>query len=149
MSYRPYQVIINAAAGASSAITIELQNSTGSAIGALIPVTIGSDGKLKTVDVSSDTDAIKNVAVTVASIADGDHGSVVLAGKIANISTSFDFGDYVFVSKTGDLTNVVPEIGVGGFVEGDAHIRIGVITRNRDNPANKDLLVKIEAVGVL
>jgi hypothetical protein len=81
--------------------------------------------------------------------ANGAVGDVVLAGKIENVTTSFDFGDYLYVSKTGGLTNQLPSIGVDSFVSGDFVIKMGLVTRNRTTPANKDYLIRVEIVGQL
>lgn len=147
MSYRPYSAIIAEAQSANSSIRLELKNDTGSTINALSPVTINSDGKLKLINVSNAADASKASGVVTDNISDASLGVVVMAGRIENIFTAFNYGDFVWVSKSGDLTNVEPVLGVGGFVSGDFVIRIGVITRNRTVPANKDLLVQVRLVG--
>lgn len=147
MGYRPYNFIIEAAAGSSTGAKIKLQNDTGSTISVLTPVTIGSDGKLKLIDVSVENDAVKTCGVTEENIFNTNSGDVAINGKISNITTAFAFGDYVYVSKLGALTNILPTEGSGGFVAGDYIIKIGVIARNPDNPANKDLLININLVG--
>ena len=57
--------------------------------------------------------------------------------------------DVLYVSKTGGVTNVKPSIGVDGFTAGDVIIRLGVVSKNRDNPSNKDLIVNVAIIGVL
>lgn len=98
----------------------------------------------------SDENTILSVAgLTTATIPNLSSGPVSLAGKVPNVSVSFAHGDYLYVSKTGGLTNIGPEIGVDGFVAGDTVIRVGVICRNTANPLQKDILVKIQVVGKL
>lgn len=149
MTYRPYAAIIAQAQAANSNLTAQLINDTGSNIPILTPVSVDSDGRLITIDVSGDDSVISIAGVTAEEILDGSSGSVALNGRIVNITTSFLHGDYLYVSKTGGLTNEVPTSGVNGFVDGDAVIRVGVIVRNASAPSQKDLLVKMQLVGKL
>jgi hypothetical protein len=149
MSYRPYSVIIAAAQAANSNLSIQIKNETGSSIAALTPVAINNNGTLTTIDVSDDSTVFSVAGVTKVAIAHNSSGEVSLAGYIENVLVPFAHGDYVYVSKTGGLTNQHPTIGVDGFVAGDAVIRVGVIVRNANTPANKDLLVRMQIVGKL
>ena len=136
--------------GAGSGIAIEddFTNSTGSPISALIPVTsIG--GNIDGIDVSTEDEVMSIVGVTRTSIANGTQGPVVLVGLIKNVTITGNFDDIVYVDKTGALSITKPEIGVGSFVAGDFIIRVGKIVKNKDNPSNKDLLVRISIVGQL
>lgn len=149
MSYRPYQAIINAAAGQATASKIELTNQSGSLINALQPITIDSSGYIKAIDVTSEVDAVKTVGLALANIANNSSGEVLVVGRADNVSVPFSFGDYLYVSKTGGLTNSFPTEGVGGFVAGDFVIRVGVVARNTVTPSNKDILVSIGIIGQL
>ena len=149
MTYRPYSAIIAEAQAANSNLVTQIRNQSGSSIDALTPVSIDDDGYLTTIDVSDDNTVLSIAGVTQVSIANNATGNVSLAGRIENVSVPFAHGDYVYVSKTGGLTNQQPEIGVDGFLEGDAVIRVGVIVRNTNTPLNKDLLVRIQLVGKL
>jgi len=149
MSYRPYSAIIAAAQAANSNLSAQIKNETGSSIAAITPVSINSNGTLTTIDVSDESTVFSIAGVTKASIAHNSSGEVALAGRIENVSVPFAHGDYVYVSKTGGLTNQHPAIGVNGFVAGDAVIRVGIIIRNASTPANKDLLVRMQLVGRL
>ena len=104
-------------------------------------------GKAKAIDPSNSDDAIKIMGVAGEAILDGSFGQVYSHGKFENITTTFDFGDYVYVSISGDLTNVLPSEGVDGFVSGDFIIRVGVIVRNKTTPSQKDLVINIGIVG--
>ncbi len=149
MTYRPYAAIVAEAQASNSNLVTQIRNESGSNIGALTPVAIDDDGYLTTIDVSDDNTVFSIVGVTQGLIANNTIGNVSLAGRIENISVPFAHGDYVYVSKTGGLTNQLPEIGVDGFLEGDTVIRVGVIVRNTNMPLNKDLLVKMQLVGKL
>jgi hypothetical protein len=147
MSYRPYQAIIAEATGASTGQTISLRNQSGATISTLQPVTVDANGRLKAVDVSLEADALKVIGVAKENIPNNSNGDVVASGRFENITTSLNFGDYVYVSKSGGLTEILPSEGVGGFVSGDFIIRIGVITRNVTYPTQKDLLVSVVTLG--
>lgn len=153
MSYRPYSVIIQEAvtqaASQSGFLQTELDNNSGSSISAFQPVASDGNGEIKAIDPSVENDALKTLGVTTTSIADGSSGDVVTHGRLDNITTSFSFGDYVYVSKTGDLTNVEPSVGVASFVAGDWVIRIGTIVKNKTTPSQKDLMVNVTVVGQL
>jgi hypothetical protein len=123
-------------------------NNTGSTIAAITPVKTTSSG-LALVNPTLEADVFALAGITSASISNTATGSVVSAGLIQAITTSFSVGDVVYVSLSGSLTNVKPSIGVGGFVAGNWIIKIGVIALNQTNPLNKDLLVNISVVGQL
>jgi hypothetical protein len=147
MSYRPYAAIIAEASSSASGIKFDLKNDSGSAISALQPVSTDVFGKAKAVDVSVESDALKVVGIAGSSIPNGSYGSIYSHGKVENITTSYDFGDYIYVSKTGGLTNILPSEGVDGFVSGDFIIRVGIIVRNRVTPSQKDLVINIGIIG--
>lgn len=147
MSYRPYQAIINEASGNSNRIRSNLRNDSGSTIPKLTPVCLNTSGKLKLIDVAVQNDALKFVGITENDIPNASFGNIVTNGKIENITTSFDFGDYVYVSKAGGLTNILPSEGVDGFVSEDYVLRVGVISQNETNPLNKDLIINMTIVG--
>jgi hypothetical protein len=149
MTYRPFAAIIAEAQAANSNLITQMKNQSGSLIPALTPVAIDNNGYITTIDVSDEDTVFSIAGVTKVSIANNASGDVSLAGRIENVSVSFAHGDYVYVSKTGGLTNQHPAIGVNGFVAGDAVIRVGVIVRNTNTPSNKDLLVKMQLVGKL
>jgi hypothetical protein len=149
MSFRPYQSIINAAAGQATSSKIELTNQSGLLIAALQPVTIDSNGYIKRVDITNEVDAVKTVGLALANIANNSSGDILVFGRADNVSIPFTFGDYLYVSKTGGLTSSFPTEGYEGFVTGDFVIRVGVVARNTTTPSNKDILVSIGIIGQL
>lgn len=149
MTFRPFSVIIQQASSSSTGTSSNIINSSGSTIGALTPIRIDSNGSIQVIDVSLDSSALSIVGVTVASVANLGSVSVITQGKMADVTTSFAVGDYVYVSKTGTLTNALPSDGVNGFVTGDFIIRVGVIAKNEDDSNKKDLFVNISVAGQL
>jgi hypothetical protein len=144
MTYRPYVDIVNGID--SSAMRATLLNNTGLTILKGIPVRINTSGDLSIIDVSIDTDVLGAIGVSNEIILTGTAGAITTGGKIEDIS-GFDFGDYVYVSKVGSLTHVLPSEGVGGFVAGDWIIRVGVVSKNQSDPLLKDLFVNVQIIG--
>jgi len=101
LTYRPFTDIINAAASSSTGIKSLLVNNSGSTIPALTPVRLNSTGQLETIDVSNDTSVLSIVGLTEAAILDWTQGAVMTQGKLSNITTGFNFGDYIYISKAG------------------------------------------------
>lgn len=149
MSFRPYSAIIAQAQASNTKLIFGMLNASGADIAFLQPVASDSGGRAKAVDPSSQSDMLKVLGVAATIIPNNGSGNVITHGKIENITTTFSWGDYVYVGKDGLLTNIIPEVGSNGFVEGDYIIRIGLIVRNKDVPANKDLVVQIERLGQL
>ena len=149
MTYRPFTDIINAAASSSTAIRSLLVNNTGSTIPALAPVRLNSTGQLEIVDVSDESSVLSIVGLTEEAIDDWTQGNIITQGKIPNITTGFNFGDYIYVSKTGTLTNSYPIVGANDFNAGDFVVRVGVIAKNDTNPLQKDIFISLQIVGQL
>jgi hypothetical protein len=149
MSYRPYEAIINQTLSQTSKVFSDMQNDSGSTISALQPVCSDSSGKIKAIDVTVDSDALKVIGLAIDAIPNGSSGSVIHGGRILNVSTSFAQGDYLYVAKDGTLTNSLPSDGVAGFGFGDFVIRVGIVVRNNTTPSNKDIIVNLQIVGRL
>jgi len=140
---------IGAGAGTAASGEVPLENQTGSTINKLKPIRVNSLGYMEDIDVSIEAEALACVGVLAANTVNAAQGSVVVSGVLKDITTTADYGEPVYVSKTGDITNVKPDIGVGGFVAGDWVIRLGVISRNTSNPTLKDLIVNVAIIGQL
>lgn len=146
MTYRPYDSIISGIE--STSVKTELLNSSGLTILKDKPVRINTSGDLSVVDVSLDAHALGTMGIANETITNGNYGFVVTHGKVENV-TGFAFGDFIYVSKTGGLTNSLPSEGVDSFVAGDWVIKVGVIAKNKDNPLLKDLIVNFQIIGQL
>jgi hypothetical protein len=135
--------------GSGSDISFTATNNSGVTIVKGTPVTLDSSGDIKAVDVSIEDEALAVVGVTGETISNGVSGIIITAGKVTDITTTANFDDMVFISKTGALTNIKPDIGVDSFASGDFVISMGVISKNETNPANKDLIMNIQTIGQL
>jgi hypothetical protein len=149
MGYTPLNVIIAATSTNTQSTQSTLINDTGSTIFALTPIRVNGNGTMETIDVSIDSSALSVVGITTTSVSDGVAGIVLTQGRILDITTSFAVGDYVYVSTTGTLTNVLPSDGVNSFTIGDFIIRIGVVAKNELDSNKKDLFVNISVAGQL
>jgi hypothetical protein len=147
VTYRPFTDILSAAS--SSSARSLLINNSGIDLPGLVPVRLDNAGQLDVIDVSTDAGTLSIVGITEQSIVDSTAGYITTSGKLINISTSFDFGDFVYVSKIGDLTNSIPTVGINGFTNGDFIIRIGTIAQNDTNPLQKDIFIDITVIGQL
>ena len=146
MTYRPYFQIIAAVDPATVKST--LQNNSGLTILSHMPVKVNSNGELSLIDVAVDGDILNLIGISNQMILTGTSGEVVTQGKVKNI-TSFNFGDSIYVSKTGGLTNILPSEGVGGFTSGDWVVKVGTIGKDLNNPLIKDLFINIQIIGQL
>lgn len=145
MTYNPGSFGTPAASRSTSRL---VSNGTGSTITKGTPVR-ASISSVDLIDVSSETQANAIAGIVKSDITNGNQGDIIVTGIIEDITTSASVGDIMYVSKTGDLTNIKPSIGVASFVSGDWVIRVGVIIKNNSNPLLKDLLINIQVVGAL
>ncbi|MDD1475167.1 hypothetical protein MEO41_28460, partial [Dolichospermum sp. ST_sed4] len=106
--------------------------------------------EIQTVDVTTEANAMATVGVAEAAIIDTASGGVITNGLVTNITTSFAFGDAIFIAPSGNLTNIYPSIGnADGFTASMFVVRVGVISKNSVTPANKDLIVSVSIIGQL
>jgi hypothetical protein len=148
MSYNPNFSSISSIESAQ-ALRVTETNTTGSLIPKLTPVKINTSGNLALIDVSIEADILALVGLTNADISNTAAGEVANTGRVKDITTGAAFGDTLYISKTGGITNIKPEIGVGGFIVGDFVVKLGVIAKNQLNPLNKDIILQISLIGQL
>ena len=133
----------------TTSVQNQLANNTGSTLAKATPVYANTSGELSLVNVSVEASSYSVLGLVVANILDTQKGNIIFNGKLTDVTTSAVFGDTLFVSKTGTLTNVKPTLGVGGFVSGDFVIRVGVVVKNDLDPAKKDIIIQIQLNGQL
>lgn len=135
--------------GSARALDSNYQNASGSTLLKGTPVTINASGQLVLVDVSDEAAVKAMVGYAGLDLPNAASGSVIDAGRLENITTSFAVRDVVYIGKDGLLTNIEPDIGVNGFVAGDFVVLAGVIVKNEFNPAWKDLKIMTDTIGQL
>lgn len=143
MTFRPYSVLT------SSAIEDKRPNNTGASILKGTPVRINNLGELDFIDVSIESQATGIAGIAKETIINGASGSFLSNGKIEDITTTANFGDLLYVDKTGNLTNIKPSIGSNGFVSGDFVLSVGVVAKNINNASLKDLIINVDLIGQL
>jgi len=148
MSYNPFFSGVKDVPSSQTLETSEVNN-TGLTISKLTPVRINSSGDMATINVSIEAEALAIAGIASSEINDSDAGSIINSGRVKDITTAAVLGEILYVSKTGQTTNIKPAIGIGGFLADDFVIRLGVVAKNLANPSNKDLLVNISIVGQL
>lgn len=151
MSYSPYFLNRNATgvvAGSRGLVT-NFQNGSGSTLSKATLVAINTNSQLVPVSVSSESTVEKIVGMTGIDIPNAATGSVVDFGRLENVTTPYALGDALYLGKTGILTNVKPQEGIGGFVAGDFVIFIGVVVLNEFNISFKDIKLMISVIGQL
>jgi len=136
-------------AASNTAVQETLSNTSGASIPELGVVATNASGSISNIDVTDEgsVEALRGIAVSA--IPDAGSGLIASFGRIENVTTTFAFQDSLFVDKSGAITNIAPEIGVNGFVEGDFIVYLGHVTRNQTTPANKDFFLSPEVRGQL
>lgn len=145
MAYNPFNRSQNNQASAAARFN---DNNTGGTLPKGLPVKLSSTG-VDLIDVSLESDIDALAGVLSEDAPNVSPASIVTSGTIKNIVTSISVGSAAYLSKVGTLTATKPSIGVAGFAEGDFIVKIGMVGKNTDNPANKDLLVGIQIMGQL
>jgi hypothetical protein len=120
-------------------------NNTGSQLNKGTPVSINYiSGELDLVDVSNEASSKAAFAIVRENSADGESVEYITNGRVEDIDLSFNYGDVIYISKLGGLTNIAPTVGVGGFLSLDFLIIVGIIAKSLKDPTKKDLLVSFE-----
>lgn len=143
MTYRPYNALT--ASGLSDIRT----NNSGVSINKGVPVRINAAGELDFINVSVEAQALSVAGIAGQTIPNSTSGTFLSSGKVEDITTTANFGDTMYISKTGELTNTKPSVGIDGFIAGDFVVSVGVIAKNEGNPLLKDLIINIDVQGQL
>ena len=134
----------------SSAIKAKFYAGTDGSVLALSIVRQDTSGYLFAgINAKIESQATSIIGVVPNTIPSQTLGDVILKGRIVNIGTSFSVNDVIYLGVSGACTHTPPEIGVGGFEAGDFVVEIGRVSKNADNPTQKDLLVDIKVIGQL
>jgi hypothetical protein len=149
MTYNPRLKGDIIAVGSVSSEIPNRVNDSGGSLNKADPVRLDALGKIKKVDPSIEAQALACIGVSKNYVPNGAVTPIVCQGRLEDITTSGNFGDPLYVSKTGGLTHIKPSIGVNGFLEGDFVILVGVVVNNQTNPLLKDLIINIRVVGQL
>lgn len=149
MSYSPY-FLNSQALGSSRSTASNFVNASGFTMVKGTPVAINSNGQIINIDVSNESLVLSFIGLTNVNLPSAATGGVQDNGRLEDvIYPSFNVGDPLWVSKSGGLTNIKPQIGVDGFLDGDWVIFVGVFIKNEFNTSLRDIKLAIEIVGQL
>lgn len=117
------------------------------------PVSINALGTLTSVDITDEASSYAFCGITSVDTLLGGSANVLTAGSVlydipAAYGLTGQWGKPIFVSHTGDLTMVKPEIGVGGFLTQDFIVNVGITTKNPSTGLT-DLILNPRIVGRL
>lgn len=149
MTYNPRLRGAVITAGAVSSELPARTNSSGASITRTNPVRLDNNGEVQRVNPSVESQVLACIGVAKDSVSNGALVGIVTSGRVEDVTVPGSFGDTLFLSKTGSLTNTKPSIGAGGFVAGDFILAIGIVVKNQSNPLLTDLLVNVRVVGQL
>ena len=149
MSYDPITINNGINNTPSSKIADRFINGSGSTFAKGKVVRVDSSNELQVVDISVKQQVYSIFGAIDESLADGESGVVISKGRIQNVTTTSSVGDVIYLSKTSEISSIVPEVGSNGFLEGDFIVRVGFIIQNEANPLLKDLMVDIQIIAQL
>jgi len=135
--------------GVTSAELPARTNSSGGSLNRTDPVRLDTAGAVQKVNPSVEAQVLACIGVAKDSVANAAPVGIVTSGRLEDVTVPGSFGDSLFLSKTGNLTNTKPSIGVGGFVAGDFVVFIGIVVKNQSNPLLSDLMINVRVVGQL
>jgi hypothetical protein len=110
---------------------------------------IDSSGQLNPLDVSDNLSVSGRVGYAQVRIATSSEGPIISSGRLKHYTTALPVGTALYVGTDGNPTDIVPSIGVNGFLAGYAVIFIGIIVKSEDNPASKDIQLMTQLIGDL
>jgi len=135
--------------GSSRQLVTNYQNGTGLTLVQGTPVSINVSGQIVAVDVSDPLSVAKLVGFCAEDILSAAIGKVIDSGRLENVTIGYSVGSALWISKAGFLINVAPDYGVNGFAAGDFIVFVGVVVENEFNPADKDIKISLDKIGIL
>lgn len=127
ISYNPLPQI---SLSSESVITKYTNASVSAAIPQAQAVSTNGSGQLVPLNISSLASVNNMVGYALSRIPASASGSIISNGRLLNFTTSYSIGTPLWIDTNGNPTNIVPQIGVNGFVSGDYVIFLGVVVAN-------------------
>lgn len=124
-------------------------NASGGSLNRTDPVRLDVNGQIQKINPSVEAQVLSCIGVAKDSVANAAQCAIATSGRLENVTVPGSLGDSLYLSKTGNLTNVKPSIGSGGFAAGDFVVFIGISVKNQTNPLLTDLMINIKVVGQL
>jgi hypothetical protein len=111
-------------------------------------VSLGTSG-FELVDITNENSVSTIVGIIADDIAVGGNGNFLSNGTLEEIEGLGLSNGPVYLSKTGALTNIKPDIDQPSYDVGDFIVRVGTIITNADNPSKQDLVISLIVRGQL
>lgn len=148
MSFSPSS--FNPQTATASALVTEYTNASAiTAIPQAQACSVNSSGLLTPLDVSSQASWSAFVGYANVRIPTSTLGPVIANGRLQNITTALPVGTPLYIGTDGNPTNIIPSVGVNGFVSGDACIFLGVLVSNEVNPSEVDIALFTQLIATL
>ena len=149
MSYSPSSFQPQGTGTAEGLATNYTNASAVTAIPQAQAVSVNNSGLIVPLDVSSQASWQAFVGYAKVRIPTSTVGPVIANGRLQNVTTSYPVGTALYIDTNGNPTNIIPSVGVNGFVSGDMVIFMGVLVPNEVNPSELDIAVFTQMVGTL
>jgi hypothetical protein len=148
MSYSPSSFNPQTAT-ASALVTDYINASAVTAIPQGQACSINASGLLVPLDVSSQSSWTAFVGYANQRIPASALGPIIVNGRLQNFTTAYPIGTPLYIGTDGNPTNIIPSVGVNGFVSGDMVIFLGVLVPNEQIPSEIDIALYTQFVAVL
>lgn len=128
------------------------QNGTGSTMAVATAVSTNTAGQIVLTDVTNEALSEGWIGLVATALPSTAIGQVATDGRLQNIplGLGFSIGDPIWVGNTpGTLTNVRPDLTVGGWAVGDYILFVGVVVQNEFNPSEQDIQISRQIIGQL
>ena len=149
MSYTPFSFNPESLGSATALVTDYTNFSAIIAIPQAQACSINNSGFLVPLDVSNQASWQNFVGYANVRIPASAQGPIIANGRLQNITTSYAIGTALYIDTNGNPTNIIPSVGVNGFVSGDMVIFMGVLVPNEANPSEIDIALFTQMVATL
>lgn len=149
MSYSPFSYNPQSTGSAEAIVTNYTNSSAITAIPQAQAVSVNSSGLLVPLDVSSQASWQAFVGFADIRIPASSVGPVIANGRLQNITTALPLGTPLYIGTDGNPTNIIPSVGVNGFVSGMMVIFMGVLVKNEVVPSEIDIALFTQMVATL
>lgn len=151
MSFSPVSFNPQSTGTSEGLLTTYTNASAITAIPQAMACSVNSSGLIVPLDVSNQASWDNWVGYAQFRIPASALGGVISNGrlKLYTNTNSYPLGTPLYIGIDANPTNIVPSVGVNGFLSGYAAIFMGVLVPNEANPSEFDISLFTQIVGVL
>lgn len=147
MSYSPIYYNPQDAGPSSAVITPYTNASVSVAIPQAMCVSVNNSGLVTPLNVASQSSVNNLVGYANVRIPASTNGQIISSGRLLNYTTGLTIGTPLYVGTDGNPTNIVPSVGVNGFLSGYYVIFLGVLVANETSGI--DIALFTQVIGTL